>query len=143
MKQQYTNKWVMPLRDYHYFLLHNMEAAGDEPNFRLLTGKCKHHIFWYDCLLWFQWSTEWLSRIIWKFQFIMVYSWRLYVGHSLWTILWILQADISKDHILVNSNTVIDRNKCGFIQQQFYNIIFSIQWWEPNAKYTHQAINST
>ena len=40
----------MPLRVYNYFLLHNIEAAGDEPNFRLLTGKCKHHIFLYDCL---------------------------------------------------------------------------------------------
>ena len=27
------------------FLLHNIEAAGDEPNFWLLTGKCKHHFF--------------------------------------------------------------------------------------------------
>ena len=26
--------------------------------------------------------------------------------------------NISKDYILVNSNTVADRNKCGFIQQQ-------------------------
>ena len=71
-----------------------------------------------------------------------VYSWLFHVGqHN--NHFMNIKADISKDYILVNSNTVADRNKCGFIQQEFYDIIFSIQWWEPNAKYTHQAINST
>ena len=137
MKQQYENAWVMPLRDYNYFLLHNMEAAGDEPNFRLLTGKCKHHIFYTIAFMIL--TKYWvIIKDYLEVTIYYVYSWHFHVGqHN------DIFMNISKDYILVNLNTVADRNKCGFIQQQFYNIIFSIQWWELNAKYTHQAINST
>ena len=145
MKWQYKNEWVIPLRDYSDFLLHNIKAAGDEPNFWLLTGKCKHHIFYTIAFMILM--KYWL--IIKDYLEVTIY-YSLFMTFSYRTTYWQfseyckqISKQISMDYILVNSNTVADRNKCGFIQQQFYNIIFSIQWWEPNAKYTHQAINST
>ena len=127
------------------FLLHNIEAAGDEPNFWLLTGKCKHHIFYTIAfmILMKYWVIikDYLEVSIYHGLFMTFVCRAFFMNHFMNIASRYL--NISKDHILVNSNTVADRNKCGFIQQQFYNIIFSIQWWEPNAKYTHQAINST
>ena len=126
----------MPLRDYNYFLLHNIEAAGDEPNFRLLTGKCKHHIFYTIAFMIL--TKYWvIIKDYLEVTIYYVYSWLFHVGQPLWTILWILQADISKDYILgywsIQIQLLIEINVVSFNNNSIISYFqFSDENWTQN-----------